>query len=91
MSTTGTDRILLYLSFQSILRYSTPRQQSPSPLSSFPLPSSPYNHTELHLSAISLQLHNLQDTRYMTPYVLQVEAENNERAYYDNIEVERKK
>ncbi|KAG7530763.1 hypothetical protein FFLO_04805 [Filobasidium floriforme] len=32
-----------------------------------------------------------QDTRYMTPYVLQVEAENNERAYYDNIEVERKK
>lgn len=31
-----------------------------------------------------------QDTRYMTPHVLQVEAENNERAYYDNIEVERK-
>jgi hypothetical protein len=33
----------------------------------------------------------LQDTRYMTPVVLEVEAENNERAYYDNIEVERKK
>merc|ERR1712071_89746 len=32
-----------------------------------------------------------QDTRYMTPVVLEVEAENNERAYYDNIEVERKK
>jgi len=27
----------------------------------------------------------------MTPLVLEVEAENNERAYYDNIEVERKK
>jgi len=26
----------------------------------------------------------------MTPIVLQVEAENNERAYFDNIEVERK-
>ena len=42
------------------------------------------------LVLVILHFKTSQDNRYMTPIVLQVEAENNERAYFDNIEVERK-
>ena len=61
------------------------------------LPSSyPYVFLDLSLTNYTplvldiLHFFTMQDNRYMTPIVLQVEAENNERAYFDNIEVERK-